>query len=243
MEGPTLPPELWSFVGQTPVPLRHGFTMGEHALFRNSQSETPCELSVIPMEGWQRIMDFQDTGLPWVMPSPNLPTPETCLVYAGTVLFEGTNVSEGRGTTRPFHLIGAPYIDARLLAKTMAGMDIAGAVYRPAEFKPMFGKWAGEVCGGVEIHPLNRAFRPFLAALALLESILRLYPEDFRLKDGPYEYETDRRAVDLILGSVQLFDDLKAGESARNFCRSIEPRIKAFDRRRTDYLLYGMYAD
>ncbi|MDR2612120.1 MAG: DUF1343 domain-containing protein [Deltaproteobacteria bacterium] len=238
LEGMPLSPDLKSFVGMTPVPLRHGFTIGEHAIYRNASMESPCDLTVIPMEGWDRGLHFRETGLPWVMPSPNLPTPEACFIYPGSVIFEGTNLSEGRGTTRPFHLVGAPYVDARALADRLDAMDIPGTFFRPVEFRPMFGKWAGEICRGVEIHPLARSFRPFRAALAVLECVLRLWPGSFRLKEPPYEYETEKRPIDLIIGCHNLFTDLEGGATSEEICRNIEPHLKAFDRRRTDFLLY-----
>ncbi|MDR1038834.1 MAG: DUF1343 domain-containing protein [Deltaproteobacteria bacterium] len=238
MEGAILSPEFMSFVGMTPVPLMHGFTLAEHAVFRNAASEAPCRLTVVPMIGWERGMDFSATGLPWVMPSPNLPTPDSASVYPGSVIFEGTNLSEGRGTSRPFQLIGAPYADRDALAARLDAMKVPGTFFRPVEFKPMFGKWAGEICRGVEIHPVDPMFKPFRSALSLLEAVLRLWPDDFALKDPPYEYEFARRPIDLIMGCEDLFNDLAAGVSAEEICFNLEPPVRAFDRRRTDSLLY-----
>ncbi|MDR1080021.1 MAG: DUF1343 domain-containing protein [Deltaproteobacteria bacterium] len=238
MEGPLLAPNMVSFVGMTPVPLRHGGTLGEHALFYNASCQNPCRLTVVPMEGWERAMEFEDTGLPWVMPSPNLPTPQSALLYPGCVIFEGTNVSEGRGTALPFQLVGAPYIDLEGLLGRLDAMRVPGTFFRPAEFMPMFGKWASQTCRGVEIRPLDPRFRPFRAALSVLEAILRLCPDDFALKDPPYEYEYERRPLDLILGTPEIFDNLISGVGAEEICFNLEPPIRAFDRRRTDTLLY-----
>ncbi|MDR1312377.1 MAG: DUF1343 domain-containing protein [Deltaproteobacteria bacterium] len=238
MEGSILSPSMASFVGMTPVPLRHGATLGEHAAFRNAFSENPCELTVIMMEGWERGMDFVDTCLPWVPPSPNLPTSASAMLYPGTVIFEGTNISEGRGTTKPFQVVGAPYVELAPLLARLNSKKIPGAVFRPVEFRPMFGKWSGQVCRGAEIHPIDPRFRPFLAALSFLEAVLRLWPDDFALKEPPYEYETERRPIDLILGCPNLFDDLKDGVNAEEICFNLEPPIKAFDRRRRERFLY-----
>jgi uncharacterized protein YbbC (DUF1343 family) len=238
MEGSPLRPELTSFVGQTPVPLRHSFTIAEHALFRNSLSQAPCELTVIPMEGWERGMYFPETGLPWVMPSPNLPTTETAAIYPGTVIFEGTNLSEGRGTSRPFHLIGAPWIDARALASRLDSMKVPWTRFRPVEFKPMFGKWAGEICRGVEIHPTDLRFRPFFSALSLLEAVLRLFPDGFALKEPPYEYEYEKMPIDLIMGCPMLFEDLAGGAEAREICQNLDGHLKSFARRVAETFLY-----
>jgi uncharacterized protein YbbC (DUF1343 family) len=238
IEGPPLEPEMLSFVGMTPVPLRHALTMGEHALFRNTSASPPCDLTVVPLKGWERGLLFHQTGLHWVMPSPNLPTSDSARLYPGTVILEGTNISEGRGTTRPFQLIGAPYMDADLLAGRLDRMKIPGAVFRPAEFKPMFGKWDGKVCRGVEIHPVDPTFRPFLSALSILEAVLKLWPDDFALKEPPYEYETERRPIDLILGNPAIFDILVDGAAAADICHNLEPHLRTFDRRRMDCVLY-----
>ncbi|MDR3153314.1 MAG: DUF1343 domain-containing protein [Deltaproteobacteria bacterium] len=239
LEGPALSPYLVSFVGMTLVPLRHGLTLGEHALFRNASRKPPARLTVIPMEGWGREMLFHGTGLPWIAPSPNLPTPMSAWLYPGAVMLEGTNISEGRGTTLPFQLAGAPYVDDPFrLAKRLEAMKIPDAYFRPAEFRPMFGKWAGEICRGVEIHPKDRTFKPFRAVLSLIEAIVRLWPDGFRLKEPPYEYETEKRPIDLIIGCPDLFDDLLAGNTAAEICLNLEPHLIAYDRRRTDCLLY-----
>ncbi|MDR1038372.1 MAG: DUF1343 domain-containing protein [Deltaproteobacteria bacterium] len=238
MEGPLLAPNMRSFVGMTPVPLRHGCTLAEHALFYNAASRNPCELTAVPMAGWERAFDFEDTGLPWVMPSPNLPTAHSALLYPGCVIFEGTNLSEGRGTALPFQLVGAPYVRTGPLAERLASMRVPGAFFRLAEFMPMYGKWAGETCRGVEIRPVDPRFRPLRAALSVLEAVLRLWPEDFDLKEPPYEYDTERRPIDLILGAPEIFDSLASGVSAEEICFNLEPPIRAFDRRRTDMLLY-----
>jgi uncharacterized protein YbbC (DUF1343 family) len=229
LEGNLLKDSMSSFVGMARVPMRHGFTLGEYALYAEKtllHSKAPIE--VIPALNWNRKDSFIKTGLPWVLPSPNMPTPETALLYPGTVIFEGTMVSEGRGTVKPFHLIGAPYIDPDLLATALRELKLPGTAFRETYFQPTFNKYMGELCGGVEIHPLDDSFRPFLTALSILGAILMLYPKDFKLKDPPYEYEFQRRPIDLILGDDTIFDRLSRGESAANLCREFAPEIESF---------------
>jgi uncharacterized protein YbbC (DUF1343 family) len=238
LEGNLLDPDCASFVGLYPVPARHGFTLGEYALFMNASLPKPALLKVIPARNWSRELYLPETGLPWVLPSPNLPTPETAWIYPGSVIFEGTNISEGRGTTRPFHLIGAPFIDPELLAADLEELRLPGVFFRPCRFLPTFQKWAGTDCGGVEICPLDKSFAPFLVGLSLLEKIMRRYPQDFRLKEPPYEYETIRRPIDLILGRRSLFDSLQNGASARDLVASFAPELAKFARERREFLLY-----
>jgi uncharacterized protein YbbC (DUF1343 family) len=238
IEGNILDEEMKSFVGLTPVPLRHGFTLGEHSLFANSLSKSPCSLSIVPCRNWKREEHFLETGLPWVLPSPNIPSPLTAFLYPGMVIFEGTMLSEGRGTTLPFHLVGAPYADPGLLASSLRGMKLENVAFREARFQPSFQKHAGKPCGGVEVHPLNKSFRPFLTALCILEAILKNHPDDFELKDPPYEYELERRPIDLILGRKGIFERLKKGESAKEIVSSFEPELKAFSKMREGFLLY-----
>jgi uncharacterized protein YbbC (DUF1343 family) len=157
--GPMLVEGFESFVGQFPIPMRHGMTIGELARFFNEAFGIGADLTVVPMENWQRQMYYEDTGLPWVMPSPNVPTIDTAVVYPGTVLFEGTNISEGRGTTRPFELIGAPWIDAEALVDTLATYELPGVHFRPVVFEPTFQKHAKRACGGCQIHVLDRNSR------------------------------------------------------------------------------------
>ncbi len=169
IEGPVLDPQFRSFVGLFPLPIRHGMTAGELALYFNRARGIGCRLEVVRMEQWRRSMFFDDTGLPWVMPSPNMPTLDTALVYPGMCLFEGTNVSEGRGTTRPFELSGAPWVNPADLIRLLDCHRLPGVIFRPAFYIPTFHKWAGQMVGGVQIHVTDReSFKPFLTGLALL---------------------------------------------------------------------------
>lgn len=185
VEGPMLDPAFRSFVGRYPVPVRHGLTLGELAtLIHDRFLDGKVDLTVVRMEGWRREMRFDETGLPWVPPSPNIPTPETTLLYPGTCLFEGTNLSLGRGTTRPFELVGAPWIDPPALARALRALDLPGLAFRETYFKPAFDRFAGEVCGGVQIHLTEEGRRAGLPGivrrgLMMVAAALRLYPERF----------------------------------------------------------------
>jgi uncharacterized protein YbbC (DUF1343 family) len=219
--------------------MRHGLTLGELALFFNERLERPARLTVIPCRGWERAMLHPDTGLPWVPPSPNLPEAATAWLYPGQVIFEGTGLSEGRGTTRPFHLVGAPYVDPRALASELGRLSLPEVAFRPCWFEPVFNKWAGIICGGVELYPLGLGFKPLLTSLSILEAVLRLYPDRFRLKAPPYEYETDRRPIDLILGRRDVYDALAAGASAREVWEGFRPDLAEFERTRERLMIYA----
>jgi len=239
VEGNLLRPGCASFVGLYPLPMRHGLTLGELALFMADKMAPAPDLEVIRVEGWSRDMYFHQTGLPWVMPSPNMPAPETALVYPGQVIWEGTNISEGRGTTRPFHLFGAPFIDPYLLKEELDQQGLPGVVFRPAGFQPTFHKFQGQVCRGLEIHPVDfRSFRPYLTSLTALEIILRLYPGEFQWKEPPYEYEFHRRPIDLILGDVSVRAGLESGWPARELERTWQLDLAAFGDERERFLLY-----
>jgi uncharacterized protein YbbC (DUF1343 family) len=239
VEGNLLDPDCGSFVGLHPIPMRHGLTMGELARLMNGRLKEPARLEVVPMRGWRRSYAFRDTGLPWVPPSPNLPTPETALVYPGTVIFEGTNLSEGRGTTQPFQLVGAPYVDPKALKSDLDRLGLPAVAFREAAFQPCFNKWAGLGCRGVAIHPTGKAFRPYLTALAILSSILRRHPSDFALKEPPYEYEYERRPIDLILGRKGIFDALADGACPKELCEGFKGEEDLFRRSVRDHLLYA----
>ena len=185
VEGPVLEAEYASFVGQFPIPLRHGMTLGELARLFNDEYGIGAELQVVPVRGWQRADAEPGRALPWVPPSPNMPTPDTALAYPGTVLFEGTNLSEGRGTTRPFEIVGAPFVDAEALAARMNALALPGVRFRPVWFTPTFSKHAGEACGGVQLHVFDRdAFRPVRTGIALLATIRTLHPDEFAFLAG-----------------------------------------------------------
>jgi uncharacterized protein YbbC (DUF1343 family) len=191
------------------------------------------------MEHWRRSMHFDDTGLPWVMPSPNMPTLETAVVYPGTVLFEGTNVSEGRGTTRPFELIGAPWVDAETLAAALTSHAMPGVHFRPVVFEPTFQKHAGQACGGIQIHVLDRQVFPAVqAAVAVLMEIRAQDPARFRWRQPPYEYEHEKLPFDILAGSSELREQAEAGVPPKMIADGWKQSLDTFARDRAPYLLY-----
>jgi uncharacterized protein YbbC (DUF1343 family) len=210
VEGNTVDvPTQQSFVGEYPLAVRHGLTLGELMTLFNGPllppGEGPAALDIVWTQGWTRSMHFGDTGLPWVLPSPNMPTPDTALVYPGGCLYEGTNLSEGRGTTRPFELVGAPYLDPYRLADALNGEKLPGVVFRPCYFGPTFHKWAGQTCGGVQLHVTDReTFPSFLAGLAVIKHARAQAPKAFQWRKEVYEFVKDRLAMDLLLGRAAL---------------------------------------
>ncbi len=239
-EGPMLRRGFDSFVGQFPIPMRHGMTIAELARLFNDQFTLGAALDVVPMEGWQRDMYFDATGLTWVVPSPNMPTLDTAIVYPGTVLFEGTNVSEGRGTTRPFEFVGAPWVvEAERFADAMNRLELPGAFFRPIVFEPTFQKHAHESCGGCQIHVRDRAaFRPVETGVALLAAFRASDPERLRWRDPPYEYEQVKLPIDILAGSSELREQIERGMTARDIAASWRKPVEAFDTVRKDFLIY-----
>src|SRR6266404_319255 len=212
IEGNLREPDFQSFVGMFPIPMRHGMTIGELALMFNREFGIGCELEVVKMDGWRRSMFYEDTRLPWVMPSPNIPTIDTAVVYPGSVMFEGTNISEGRGTTRPFEIIGAAYIEPDELVEELRKDNLPAVIFRPLHFQPTFHKFAGELCGGIQIHVVDRnAFKPVITGAATTSAIRRLYPDGFEWKQPPYEYVYDKLPFDVINGSSRLREQIEAG--------------------------------
>ena len=239
IEGNLLRDDCRSFVGLYPIPMRHGLTFGELALLLNDAYGIRADLAVIPMGGWQRQMHFPDTGLPFVFPSPNMPSPAAALTYPGQVIWEGTNISEGRGTTLPFELFGAPFIDHRQLLDKLAAIPLPGCHLRPVVFEPTSNKWAGNACQGFNLHVTDRtAFKPYRTALALLQAIMLLYPDDFQYKQPPYEYEFKRLPMDLILGDTVLRQGLEAGENLLELENGWQQDLGEFDQMRQQYFLY-----
>jgi uncharacterized protein YbbC (DUF1343 family) len=239
VEGPVLEPGYESFVGQFPIPMRHGMTIGELARLFNDRFAIGCELRVAPMAGWQRTLLFGGTGLPWVLPSPNMPTPESAMVYPGTVLFEGTNLSEGRGTTRPFELVGAPWIEPAALRDALEALDLPGVRFRAASFQPTFQKHASDTCGGVQIHVVDPGrYRPVLTGVAALIEMRRQSPGRFAWRQPPYEYEHEKLPIDILAGSPALRESIEAGAAARDIARSWEQGEERFRTLRRQYLLY-----
>jgi uncharacterized protein YbbC (DUF1343 family) len=240
VEGPMLERGYESFVGLFPIPMRHGLTIGELARLFNERFALGADLEVIPMEGWSRGMYFDQTGVPWVMPSPNIPTLDTAIVYPGTVLFEGTLISEGRGTTRPFELIGAPWIDAERLAAALNARGLVGAYFRPAVFEPTFQKHARATCGGCQVHVLDRTvFGPCTAAAALLLECYRADPARFEWRQPPYEYEHTRMPIDILAGSSSLREQIESQVPLEDIVESWEPGLADFAESRQEFLLYG----
>ncbi len=239
VEGAMLTPGFESFVGLFPIPMRHGMTMGELAQLFNAEFSLGASLTVARMEGWHRHMYADDTGLPWVMPSPNMPTLDTAIVYPGTVLFEGTMLSEGRGTTRPFELVGAPWIDAEAFAAAMNALDLPGVHFRPAAFEPTFQKHAKSPCGGCQIHVTNRErFRPVLTGAALISTFRGINPQQFSWRQPPYEYEHVKLPIDILAGSDVLRGQIENGMPPAEIADSWRDEERAFTIRRAQYLLY-----
>ena len=239
VEGPMLRPGFESFVGMYPIPMRHGMTIGELARLFNERFGIGADLAVVPMHGWQRHMFHDESDAPWVLPSPNLPTLDSAIVYPGTVLFEGTSVSEGRGTTRPFELVGAPGVVAESFAAHMNASNLPGAHFRPAAFEPTFQKHARQICGGCQINVRDRrAFRPVLTGAALIAAFRAAEPDRFRWRDPPYEYEAVKLHFDILAGSSALREQIEAGASIADIGRSWEPGIEEFVRLRAEFLLY-----
>jgi uncharacterized protein YbbC (DUF1343 family) len=217
VEGNCLNLSVSSFVGRYPIPMRHGLTMGEFAAYINQSHNINCDLKIIPMKGWHRRMYFQDTGLPWILPSPNLPTPASAVVYPGQVIWEGTNISEGRGTTLPFEQFGAPFINIEKILSFIKGPNVPGGLLRPVAFEPTSNKWAGQVCKGFQIHVTDPyQFKPYLTSLHLLQAIIFHHNNQFQWKSPPYEYEWEKLPMDMILGNqnirrqIENIDDIES---------------------------------
>ncbi|MBN2808785.1 MAG: DUF1343 domain-containing protein [Deltaproteobacteria bacterium] len=205
VEGNLLDPEYSSFVGLYPLPMRHGLTLAELAYYFKYVAGIEVDLDVFTMAGWRRRHYFDKTGLFWVLPSPNMPSLESALVYPGQVLLEGTNLSEGRGTTLPFALCGAPFIDPRALRAEISPQAVQGVFLRPTWFTPTFDKWSGELCGGLQLHVLERKrFAPYRFSLELIKTVIRLYPESFQWLAPPYEYEYEKLPIDILTGDPRL---------------------------------------
>ena len=229
IEGNLLTAACASFVGRYPIPMRHGLTVGELARLFNERFGIGCELEVVDMRGWQRDMRFSHTGLPWVAPSPNLPTPASAMVYPGQVLWEGTNISEGRGTTQPFELFGAPFIDPQRVVDQIEAAHLSGVVLRPVEFEPTSHKWAGQTCRGFQIHVTDPAvFAPVALSLELYRAIYHRYPDAFAYKPPPYEYEYERLPMDLILGDRGVREQIENGVSTADIVAGWRTPLAAY---------------
>lgn len=240
VEGPMLAAGCESFVGQFPIPMRHGMTIGELARFFNDHFAIKARLEVIAMTGWSRHMYGDATGQPFVMPSPNIPTLDSAIVYPGTVLFEGTLASEGRGTTRPFELVGAPWVAAESFAAAMNARQLPGVHFRAAVFEPTFQKHAKTPCGGCQIHVLDRAaFRPVLTGVALIDEIRAADPSAFAWRPPPYEYEHDQKPIDILAGSPALRTAIDAGVRAEELAQTWVLDSQPFEKLRAQFLVYS----
>jgi len=280
VEGNVLKKEYASFVGRFPIPMRHGLTVGEIASLFNSRFITDrrefteeigcdgekgsatvegCDLTIIPMRGWNRRMLFADTHLPWIAPSPNMPTPSSALVYPGQVIWEGTNISEGRGTTQPFEIFGAPFIDTDKILHAVAAnnsdrgllsdradtkgagiANIPGAVLRAIAFEPTSGKWQGQVCQGFQIHVVDpELFKPYTTSLLLLQQIIKYHSGQFKWKEPPYEYEYVKLPIDLILGDKLLRESIESCESMDSVEASWQSDLDKFKQMSREFYLYG----
>jgi len=239
LEGSAIAPGFESFVGLVSCPNRHGMTAGEIARWRHAVEKLDLDLAVIAMQGWQRDTRFEHTGLPWVMPSPNMPTTDTALVYPGMCLVEGTELSEGRGTTRPFELSGAPYLDGHRLATALAKMELPGVLFRPVVYTPTFQKHAGRPCGGVQLHVTNpETFRPYRTGVAFLKACYDQSPAAFKWRAKAYEFVDKIPAIDLLAGSPALREGIEGGASLDDLAARWPRDEGAFAEERADYLLY-----
>lgn len=239
IEGNLLNSNYVSFVGQFPIPMRHGMTVGELAKLFNEEFEIGCDLQVITMDGWSRELWHDETDVPWVIPSPNMPTTDTAIVFPGTVYLEGTMLSEGRGTTRPFEIVGAPYINSTEYGLYLNSLNLHGVYFRECGFKPTFQKHADRICEGVQIHVLDRdKFKPVLTGIAVIKAAIDLYRDDFEWKQPPYEYIHDKLPIDVIAGTDRLRKDLENGVSLEQIAESWGQDETEFRKMRNNYLLY-----
>lgn len=239
VEGNLLEPGHESFVGQFPIPMRHGLTVGELAQLFNKEFNIDCDLEIVTMENWNREDFYDETDAPWVMPSPNMPTVDTTVVFPATVYFEGTEVSEGRGTTRPFEIVGAPYIDADEYAEALTNLDLPGVVFRPINFLPTFQKHANQPCGGVFLHVVERDFfEPVITGLAMVKTARDLYADDFQWKTTAYEYAFNRNPFDVIAGTTRIREMFENADGVDDIKLSWQTDVKEFNRMREKYLLY-----
>jgi len=240
VEGNCLAADCTSFVGRYPIPMRHGLTIGELAKLFNEYFAIGCDLEVITMRGWTRNMLFGDTGLPWVAPSPNLPTPQSTLVYPGQVILEGTNISEGRGTTQPFELFGAPYIDVAKIMSTLANTQLPGVFFRPAVFEPTANKWQATQCHGFQIHVTDPVqFKPYATTLHLIRAIMSNHAAQFEWKPPPYEYEFERMPIDLIIGDRAIRKRLENLDPIEEIESDWQEELNRFIKVSRRFYLYG----
>jgi uncharacterized protein YbbC (DUF1343 family) len=240
IEGPVLKEVYSSFVGLKPLPVRHGMTIGEIALLFKGEYLRDINLFVLKMENWSRNYFWEDTGLEWVNPSPNMPSEKTALLYPGMCLLEATNVSEGRGTTRPFEILGAPFINPYELVEALENYSLEGVYFRPLYFIPTFNKFAGEKCGGLQIHITDKkALKPFKIGVVIIKVIKELYPDHFRWREPPYEYEFKKLPIDILAGSNHLREALDRGDPIEEMETWWKLEGEVFNKEvRSKYLIY-----
>ncbi len=239
VEGNILKETLRSFVGFASIPMRHGMTMGELARFFNAERAVGADLEVIPMQDYKREYFFPDTKLPWIPPSPNMKTPATALVYPGQVLLEGTNLSEGRGTPRPFESFGAPFINASQLRQKLAKRNLPGVRFQEITFTPKFDKWQGQLCHGLEIQVTDsRSYKPYYTTLAIIQEIITAWPDQFCFIPPPYEYEFEKLPIDIITGDETIRKGLEAGRDLDEIEKSWREELEGFLAKRKQYLFY-----
>jgi uncharacterized protein YbbC (DUF1343 family) len=239
VEGNLVEPNYISFVGIYPLPIRHGMTIGELALMFNQEFKIRCDLEIIPLKGWKREMWFDDTGYKWINPSPNIPTIDSAIVYPATAYLEGTNISEGRGTTKPFEFCGAPFIDSEKLANELNKQNLQGVFFRPIAFQPVFDKWKDELCFGIQIHVLDRnTFKPVRTGLALLKTLYNFFSKNFEWRNPPYEYEYEKLPIDLLWGTNKIRKYIKENRNINEIEKSWQKDLEIFKKKRSKYLLY-----
>jgi uncharacterized protein YbbC (DUF1343 family) len=237
IEGNILDPAYSSFVGMYPIAIRHGLTLGEFARMVNDEFGVGCDLTVVAMEGWERSMWFDQTGLTYVMTSPNSPSLDTDTVYPGSCFFEGTNLALGKGTTRPCELKGAPWVDGQAWAEALNGMNYPGVIFRAAFFTPWYGAYVGEVCGGVQTHVLDREiFRAVETGLKMIEVVRQMFPDHFEWRHSeeariPYWF-------DQLMGTDKVRKQMEAGAPVEEITQGWQSELDAYDRMRSRYLLY-----
>jgi len=239
IEGPSVNRDFLSFVGLHPLIIRHGLTTGEALKMIQGELNLATDLEVIPVKNWERDMWYDETGLSWVMPSPNMPTLDTAIVYPGGCLIEGTSLSEGRGSTKPFEIIGAPYIDPYIIEKDLKEFRLKGVYFRPLYFQPTFQKYAGKICGGIQIHVTERnLFEPVKTFVAILMAVHKRYEKETLWRHPPYEYEYKKLPFDILSGSQKLREMIDRGESLENIIALWEKDEEKFKERREKYLFY-----
>ncbi|MGE6258312.1 exo-beta-N-acetylmuramidase NamZ family protein [Heyndrickxia sporothermodurans] len=236
VEGPMLDTKYSSFVGLYPIALQHGMTVGELANFFNKEFNIGANLTVVKMKGWKRNMYYDETPLQWILPSPNMPTLDTALVYPGAALIEGTNISEGRGTTKPFELIGAPFIDGEELAQKLNELKLPGVMFRSAYFTPTTSKFNGQLSGGIQIHIINRkSYQSVKTGIAIVKTIHDLYPKQFAFR------AEDSKGIsyfDQLIGNGWVRKAINDGTSLSDIEKRWQSELKKFEKKRKKYLLY-----